>query len=156
LARAESDIPPDLQNKAFASFMQQYDQFNGQKSQLFDGVREFLETCRSRQMKMAIVTNKPIRFTHSLLAKLKIDHYFCDAAGGDSFTEKKPHPMPLLQLIRRNGSQRPIMIGDSIHDVQAARAAGIPVIGVNYGYNHGADIALSGPDLVVDSLAALG
>lgn len=141
--------------RAYDRFLFHYDQSNGEASQLFNGVIDFLEACQQLSKKMAIVTNKPMAFTEVLLQKLGIRHYFCDIAGGDSFPEKKPHPMPLLTLASRNHSLRPLMIGDSMHDVQAARAAGMPVIGVSYGYNHGTDISLSQPDLVIDSLTRL-
>jgi phosphoglycolate phosphatase len=152
---SEEQLVPAQQSTAFTRFMHHYHQTNGINSMLFTGVKEFLDACQQQSIKLAVVTNKPIEFTHTLLEKLSIQHYFCDVAGGDSFAEKKPHPMPLQKLIQRNHSQRPIMIGDSMHDVQAARAAKVPVICVSYGYNHGVDISLSKPDLVVDSLAGL-
>lgn len=155
LKTEETQLDPAKQAAAFTSFMQHYHQTNGLKSVLFAGVKEFLEACVQHGIKMAVVTNKPIEFTHTLLQKLNIQHFFCDVAGGDSFAERKPHPMPLQKLMQRNGSLHPLMVGDSMHDVQAARAASVPVICVSYGYNHGVDISLSKPDLVVDSLAAL-
>lgn len=144
-----------LFQSSYQRFLTHYEQTNGKASTLYSGVKTFLEACQDLEIPMAVVTNKPLAFTHTLLDNLAIANYFCDLAGGDSFANKKPHPQPLLELIKRNASSKALMIGDSMHDVAAAKAAGVPVICVSYGYNHGNDIHDSEPDLVVDSLASL-
>ena len=76
---------------------------------------------------------------------------------GDTLPQKKPDPLPLLHSAEFFGvdPHEALMLGDSINDVQAARAAGFKIICVNYGYNHGLDISDSNPDAVIDSLAQL-
>ncbi|RKZ85035.1 MAG: hypothetical protein DRR19_16900 [Candidatus Parabeggiatoa sp. nov. 1] len=69
----------------------------------------------------------------------------------------KPDPLPLLHAAEffQVNPHNALMLGDSIHDVTAARAAGFQIICVNYGYNHGIDIRTAQPDAVIDSLAQL-
>ncbi len=71
--------------------------------------------------------------------------------------EKKPHPMPLLHAARHFGADaaESLLIGDSVNDVAAARAAGFGIVCVTYGYNHDGDIRASRPDALIDSLADL-
>jgi len=76
---------------------------------------------------------------------------------GDSLPQKKPHPAPLLYGAEFFGvsTDKALMIGDSISDVKAARAAGFRIVCMSYGYNHGADIHSAEPDAVIDSFAEL-
>ena len=77
--------------------------------------------------------------------------------GGDTLSKKKPDPLPLLHaasVLNANPTQS-LMIGDSVSDVKAARAADFQIVCVSYGYNHGMDIRETNPDAVVDSLTEL-
>ena len=76
---------------------------------------------------------------------------------GDTLPEMKPHPAPLLHAAAHFGvpPADSLLVGDSVTDVQAARAAGFGIICMSYGYNHGRDIREAKPDAVLDSLAAL-
>jgi len=73
---------------------------------------------------------------------------------GDTLPKQKPDPLPLLHACRHFDitPDHGVLVGDSSNDVEAARAAGMPVICVSYGYNHGHDIREAHPDAVVDSL----
>jgi phosphoglycolate phosphatase len=77
--------------------------------------------------------------------------------GGDTLPAQKPDPLALYWIMRRAGvtAQDTLFVGDSRNDVLAARAAGVKVVAVSYGYNHGEPIAAQNPDLLVDSLDAL-
>ena len=92
------------------------------------------------------------------LLRLKgLDGFFSEVFGGDSFSRKKPDPLPLLKTCEALGSApaRTLMIGDSSNDARAARAAGCPVLLVTYGYNHGEPVREVDADGFVDSLAEL-
>nr|WP_246589736.1 phosphoglycolate phosphatase [Marinobacterium ramblicola] len=138
-------------------FMAAYAQSNGRTSRLYPGVDTLLEYYRAEGVPMALVTNKPGSFTHSLLDQLQLSQYFPVVVAGDTLAQKKPSPAPLLHACDRVGTVpgRALMIGDSRVDVEAARAAGCPVICVSYGYNQGETIHAAGADRVVDSLAEL-
>jgi phosphoglycolate phosphatase len=82
--------------------------------------------------------------------------YFEIVLSGDSLPEKKPHPMPLLHAAKFLGVpvEQILVIGDSLNDVLAARAAGCPVFCVPYGYNHGKPVNGLAVDAVIENLPA--
>lgn len=138
-------------------FERVYSSINGRYSQLYPGVSEGLDSLRQLGSTLACITNKPALFTQPLLQTLGLSHFFSLTLSGDSLARKKPDPLPLLHAASTFGvrPEQCLMIGDSRHDVDAARAAGIAVIAVSYGYNHGQPIAQAGPDAIVDSLLEL-
>jgi phosphoglycolate phosphatase len=139
---------------AMASYQRHYLAINGQHSVLFDGVIAGLQAMRANGLRLACVTNKPIAFTTPLLASKGLAGYFDVVYGGDSLAQKKPHPLPLLQVCR-DFDMAPasvVAIGDSSNDAEAARAAGCPVLTVPYGYNHGRPVQEIDTDGIVDSL----
>jgi len=153
------DGEPDaaLFAQAHAIFLEIYRDNVCTYSKLFDGVGEGLAYLQSLGLKLGCVTNKPAAFTEPLLRQLGLYDRFGIVVSGDTLAQKKPHPAPLLHAAAHFGvaPSACLLIGDSIHDVQAARAAGFRVVCVSYGYNHGLDIHEARPDAVVDSLAAL-
>ena len=147
---------PDFE-RAFARFMVHYGEHLLGESRLYDGVADALALLSERGLKLAVCTNKPERFVAPLLQALGVGGYFGALLGGDSLPERKPHPLPLLHLARQFGCAvgQCLMVGDSRHDVEAARAAGMAVVGVSYGYGGAVEFAQSPPDRVFDSLADL-
>ena len=101
-----------------------------------------------------LVTNKPTPFVAPLLEALDIAKYFSVVIGGDDVQNKKPHPDPLLLVAERMGiaPQQMLFVGDSRNDIQAAKAAGCPSVGLTYGYNYGEAIDLSQPDVIYQSI----
>ncbi len=154
---AEDAVEPELFEAAFDVFLAAYTQSNGRYSRLYPGVNELLTHLQQAGVPMAVVTNKPMAFTTPLLQALKIDHYFGQVLGGDSLPTKKPDPLPLLTVLETAGCapEQALMLGDSRNDVNAARAAGCPVVCVSYGYNHGEPVENCQPDRVVDSFVEL-
>ncbi len=146
-----------LFQKAYPIFMSLYAENSCQRSYLYDGVREGMDWLKSQNIRLGCVTNKAAQFTLPILKKLAIHDEFESIVCGDTLTERKPHPLPLLHSAEVLGvaPENALMIGDSISDVKAARAAGFGIICMSYGYNHGADIRDSNPDVVIDSMAQL-
>ncbi len=138
-----------------------YRSVNGQHVQVYAGVREGLMQCRQRGWRLACVTNKPIEFARALLAHVKLDEHFEHVFGGDSFAKRKPDPMPLIEACRalQSRPEQTLVIGDSVNDATAARAARCPVVLMSHGYNHGQDVralAVSGlADAVLDRMDAV-
>lgn len=155
----EMDGEPDeaLFNKAFDLFSDIYIQNTSQRSKLYPGVREAIDHMRSIGCKLGCVTNKRARFTESVLKSLQLLDDFAIVVSGDTLPKKKPDPEPLIYAAETVGvaPHQSLMVGDSVNDLRAARAANMPVMCVTYGYNHGEKIADSHPDLLVDSLAEL-
>ena len=148
---------PRLFEQALARFQDHYARHVAHKSRPFPGAAEGLQQLRHAGFKLACITNKAERFTLPLLQQLDLAGYFELILSGDSLPKKKPDPLPLLHACRHFGvtPDHGVLAGDSGNDVKAARAAGMPVICVSYGYNHGHDIRESNPDAVIDSLAEL-
>jgi len=140
--------------RALPVFMAHYQAANGKYSRLFPGVAQGVRELAASGRHLACVTNKAERFTLPLLETLGVLSDFGLVVSGDTTPHKKPHPEPLLHAARHFdiAPAQSLMIGDSRHDVEAARAAGFKVLCVNYGYNHGDDIRDAAPDAVIDSL----
>jgi phosphoglycolate phosphatase len=146
-----------LFEKAAPIFYRHYTASNGKYSRLFPGVKEGLQFLSSSGIKLGCVTNKAESFTLPLLEKHGVRNYFGVVVSGDTLPFKKPHPAPLLHAARHFGFEAAdcLMLGDSQHDVEAAREAGFRVVCVSYGYNHGEDIRLAKPDAVIDNFTEL-
>ena len=146
-----------LFEKAYPLFLDLYAANTSQRSCLYPGVREGLHYMKSANYVLGCVTNKAAQFTLPLLKDLGIHDDFANIVCGDTLEEKKPHPLPLLYSAEVLGvaPEKSLMLGDSVSDVKAARAAGFQIICMSYGYNHGVDIRESNPDAVIDSMIEL-
>jgi phosphoglycolate phosphatase len=155
----EMHAEPDaaLFERALAIYSELYQVNNAVRSRLFPGVNEGLLRLQAAGYKLGCVTNKAARFTEPLLRDLGIRDLFGIVVSGDTTPQKKPHPAPLLHAADffKVRPERALMLGDSRHDVDAARAAGFAAVCVSYGYNHGEDIRGARPDAVIDSFTEL-
>lgn len=151
------DAPEEQFTEAHQIFMDLYANNTSGRSCLYDGVVEGIDYLIANGYKVACVTNKAEAFTVPLLKDMGIYDKFQLVVSGDTTPKKKPDPMPLLYAAEKLGEQPEgcLMVGDSMHDVEAARNAGFQVVSVPYGYNHGVDIREANPDAVIDSLADL-
>jgi 2-phosphoglycolate phosphatase len=106
------------------------------ETRLFPGMEQVLDTLAAWGIKAGIVTNKAAWLTEPLLEQLALRARFACVVSGDTLTEKKPHPLPLLHAAMLAGAApaQCIYVGDAERDVQAARAAGMPALVANYGY----------------------
>lgn len=150
------DGEPDeaLFEKAMPIFNALYAENTSKRSCLYPGVKEALDFLGTTGVKIGCVTNKAAAFTLPILRDLGIADYFEIVICGDTLAKKKPDPLPLLHAAEQLGvqPQNSLMLGDSMSDVKAARAAGFSIICMSYGYNHGEDIRDYHPDAVVDRM----
>jgi phosphoglycolate phosphatase len=123
-------------------------------SRPFDGVVAGLDAMKAAGFRLGCITNKVARYTEPLLDGTGLVPYFEIVLSGDTLPEKKPHPMPLLHAAKFFGvtPDKVLLIGDSLNDVVAARAAGCPVFCVPYGYNHGEPVDGLDLDAVIPTL----
>ena len=144
-------------DKAYPIFLDLYAENTSKRSHLYEGVREGLDYLLSQDYKLGCVTNKAAQFTEPLLEDLGIAGDFKIIISGDTLPKKKPDPMPLFYGAEYFGvtAENAMMIGDSVSDVKASRAAGFQIICMSYGYNHGEDIRNYDPDAVIDSMTEL-
>jgi phosphoglycolate phosphatase len=124
---------------------------------LYPGVRDGLDYLKTAGYPLGCVTNKPAQFAEPLLRDLGVRDYFGIVVSGDTLPRRKPDPLPLLHAAAHFGVEPgdALMVGDSVSDVKAARAAGFAIVCMTYGYNHGVDIRTAHPDAVIDSLVEI-
>jgi phosphoglycolate phosphatase len=134
----------------FADYLKYYNAHIADRSRLYPGVDRALAAFARAGWRQAVCTNKIESSAKLLITKLGIAERFAFVCGQDTFGVGKPDPKPLLATISASGGAREcaIMIGDSSADIETARAAGVPVIAVDFGY---ADVPVKelGPDRVI-------
>jgi phosphoglycolate phosphatase len=125
------------------------------ETRLYPGVRETLEHFRKKRK--AIVTNKPLGYTITILRGLKIGEHFDLILGGDSTSERKPHPEPARKVLAtlHTDPRRTAMVGDSPADIQMAKQAGLYSIAVTYGLRPREELVQTCPDLLLDTFPDL-
>jgi len=135
-------------------FKRHYAAVNGTASTIYPGVIEGLEFMKAQGVPMGVITNKANFFTDQLLDRLKLTPYFQVVVGGDTTPNKKPHPDPVLYACKALGSEpaENLHVGDSMNDIEAARAAGCPVFCVPYGYNEGEEVDSDDCDALVSTV----
>ena len=122
--------------RALAFFLAWYGEHKLDNTCLYPGVRQALDRLRDADVRLAVLTNKPVRISGAILDGLGVGGHFFRVYGGNSFPEKKPSPVGVEALIAESGVERSatVMVGDSSVDVRTARNAGVPVYGVTYGF----------------------
>lgn len=140
--------------RALPIFLELYAENTSGRSLLYPGVRAGIDYLKAAGYPLGCVTNKAAQFTEPLLRDLGVRKDFAIVVSGDTLPRKKPDPLPLLHAAEHFGvhPSDALMIGDSVSDVKAARAAGFGIVCMSYGYNHGVDIRTADPDAVIDSL----
>ncbi len=160
LAFTTHGAPPDaaLLQRAGPIYQKHYLAINGRHSSVYPGVCEGLARFRDAGLRLVCLTNKPGAFAGPLLRLKGIDNHFDHTFGGDAFARKKPDPLPILMACQALGTvpARTLVVGDSGNDAQAARAAGCPVVLVDYGYSHGQNVFAMDADAVVARLDEIG
>jgi phosphoglycolate phosphatase len=143
-------------NEMLKIFLLHYTHNIDDDSVLFENVDKVLNSIKSKELKLAICTNKMERLSNMLLEKLGILHYFDYLVGGDTFPKSKPDPFPLIEICRRlNVSEdESLMIGDSATDLNAGHNANMPVVLVSYGYSDNKNI-YNDADLVINNFSQL-
>jgi len=141
-------------DQALAFFLSYYRAHMLDNTVTYPGVREGLKLLEN--LPMAVLTNKPVRFSCAILDGLGLSSYFRYVYGGNSFEKKKPDPMGVGILLRDLAASpaEAMMVGDSNVDVQTARNAGIWACGVSYGLGT-EGLRANPPDIMLDSLTEL-
>ena len=149
---ANSGVPESAARAAalFDRFILYYSAHIADESHPFPGVIEALNVLRAAGAKLVVCTNKPTALSHSLLAKLGMVDLFDGIVGIDAVTAAKPDAAHLIEAVRAVGGDlaRTIMVGDADTDAGTARAAGTPLILVDFGYTEIPAVELA-PDILL-------
>lgn len=150
-ARTAADL-----DRMFNDFIVYYADHVADRSRPFPGVVEALDTLAARGCRLAVCTNKLEWLSVRLLKALGLADRFAAICGQDTFAVQKPHPDALRGTLEKAGGtiHRAVMVGDSQTDIASARAAGMPVIAVDFGYT---DIPVSqlAPDRIISHFSTL-
>lgn len=142
---AEFDIEP-----AYGEFVRFYSDNIAGGSRVFPGLLTLLDRLKSAGFELGICTNKLEGLSVRLIGELKMSHYFGAIVGPDTIGVAKPDPRPYFETVRRLGvdAANSLMVGDSETDILTARAAGVPVLAVPFGYTP-QPVSSFGPDALI-------
>lgn len=142
--------------EALAYFLGYYREHMLEYTRPYSGVEETLEQLQAAGVNMAVLTNKPQRFSRDMCKGLNLERFFFQVYGGNSFEQKKPDPIGIHTLMKECGAElsETWMVGDSSTDVLTARNAGVVAVGVTYGIQP-ESLREIPPDILLDSLTEL-
>jgi len=154
-AEGRSCTPAEM-DRMYRQFLDHYSTHIADRSRPFPSLDDALDQLSADGAVFAVCTNKLEGLSRKLLEALGLSHRFAAVCGQDTFGLQKPDPGFLRQTIRRAGGDgaRAVMVGDSAADIDTARATGIPVIAVDFGYTT-VPVSRLSPDRVISSFAAL-
>jgi len=163
LAHTGRSLPDQEIDRLLTLFLEHYLANIANKSRPYPGALNTLRALKADGAHLGICTNKRSHLSKALVEALGLNSLLDAVVGRDSVAKSKPHPDHLLETIRLAGGsrQRAIMIGDTAVDIATARAAGVPVIGVTFGYSDkpittlAPDVVVSHYDEVIPAITAL-
>jgi len=134
-------LSPDERSALLPEFLQIYQDLIGNYARLFDGVTTLLDTLERNHIIWGIITNKPEYLARLILPQYGWEQRCKVLIGGDTFAQRKPHPLPLLEAAKHIGiePQACVYVGDDERDIIAARAANMPSVAALWGYRLGSD-----------------
>lgn len=150
------DVAPERIEKLFVDFIDHYSKNIAVRSRPFPGLIEALDNLAARGCRLAVCTNKLERLSLRLLDELALTKRFVAICGQDTFGVQKPDPEVLRRTVAAAGGTigRAVMVGDSATDIRTARAAGVPVVAVDFGYSEN-PVTDFNPDRVISHFAEL-
>ena len=136
-------------------FLDRYEKHLLDKTVLYPSVRGALDCFRDKRR--VVVTNKMHRLADAIIRGLGVENQFDAILGGDSVSDKKPHPALLNEVLQRFqvSPRRALMVGDGDTDVEAGKRAGVVTCGVTYGLGNANDLRAAQPDFLIDDLFQL-
>ncbi len=158
---ATGGVSEGLVDRGFPLFMAHYEAHIADGSRPFPGVEAALDRLAADGIALAVCTNKSERLARLFVSAMGWDGRFAAIVGGDTLTTRKPAPEMVAQAIARAGGGPGAMVGDSISDTDAARAAGVPCVALTFGFSDrpadqlGADRLIDHWDALIPALATL-
>lgn len=161
---ATGGCDPDEFRRLYKLLLAYYGEHLAEGTRPLPGAIAALDALASRGVKLAVVTNKFESFATSLLGQLGLTDRFACIIGGDTMGKgnAKPSPAPILEMVKRCGGGRAAFVGDSIYDIAAGQAAGVPTVAVGFGFltqpveTLGADAIIRAYNELMSTLERLG
>jgi phosphoglycolate phosphatase len=156
LAQQGRVFTPAHVDDLFAVYVAHYAEHIADLSRPFPGVETALDAFAARQDRLAVCTNKLAWLAVRLLDRLGLSERFDAICGQDTFRVRKPDPEVLRLTVEAAGGTLAdaVMVGDSATDIRTARAAGVPVVAVDFGYTE-VPVAELDPDRIISHFDAL-
>lgn len=153
--RAMPDATPEELEEGLARFLVYNEEHIVDKTRFYPGVEETLAALRDAGRILTVVSNKNVALCTKVLKTLGADRFFSCIIGADSLAERKPSPEPLLKVLRDFdiAPERAVIVGDSINDIAAGKAAAVATVGCTFGYGDRDEIADA--DYLIDSVPEL-
>lgn len=157
VAAAGEAVAEAQRDRALTLLVDHYGAHLLDSTRLYDGVADVLRRLRSAGVVLSVATNKHEAMARAILHGLGVGDLFAAILGGDSMPLHKPDPGIVFELVRRSGlaSRDSLFIGDSTVDVATARAAGIPVCAVTWGFTRVDVLREAAPEYLIDRPDAL-
>jgi len=142
--------------RALDYFIRYYHEHCLDETDLYPGTREMLDELFAANRHLAILTNKPVRISQRIVEGLGLKKHFFEVFGGNSFEQKKPHPIGIERLLEATSLPHAVtlMVGDSGVDIETARNARVAACGVTFGLSP-ETMRAAAPDYVIDAMPAL-
>lgn len=131
---ATGGVPAEDFDRLLGELLAYYEAHIAIESRPYPGLIAALDALEARGVRCAVATNKTEHMARKLLGELELADRMAAIVGGDTLSVRKPAPDPILAMIERSGGGRTAFVGDSIYDVMAARAAGVPSVAVRFGF----------------------
>ena len=138
-------------------FFRNYESCMTERTYVFEGVKQLIDSLVEREVAWGVVTNKSMRFTGPLTKGMPLFTTAGTVVGGDTTPHSKPHPAPLLEAARqlRVAPEQCVYVGDDMRDVLAGKAAGMGTVAATYGYLGVTDVKDWGADVQIQTPLAL-
>ena len=164
ISKSVEQVDEQTQGRILETMLTLYQNNIAEHSRFFSGITDTLNTIESLGLKWGIVTNKRERFTNPLVAALKLTDRVACVVSGDTTTNSKPHPEPMLTACAQANvkPEECVYIGDAIHDIDAGKNANMKTLAAIYGYlkpddnpnNWGADALIESPEQLTSWITA--
>ncbi len=144
--------------RARAAFLAFYGERLMEETRLYPGVLDTLLYFRKRGKKLAILTNKPEALSRRIIKEFSLSDVFINIIGGDTFTQRKPDPAPLISIMEQAGTapENTVFVGDSPIDCETGARAGVFTVGVSYGFRPVKELKDACCDMIISEITVLG
>ncbi|MFZ3073351.1 MAG: phosphoglycolate phosphatase [Thermodesulfobacteriota bacterium] len=157
LEKVMPNEPVERIDEARRIFLNYYSENLVDETRFYPGVEDTVRHFHASGKRLAIATNKQLALTERILDELEFKSYFSMLVGGDSVLNKKPHPEPLLFIMKSLGaeSEETVFVGDSAIDCESGASAGVFTIGAAYGFRGKEELEKAGCGMIIESFPEL-